>query len=153
MNLTFALNGRTTSVDVEAGETLLHTLRDRLSLTGAKEGCVEGECGACTMLLDGQPVDSCLLPSMSVARRSVTTVEGLGSVDTLHPVQAAMVDSGGVQCGFCTPGFIMVLVALLRENPDPTELEIREAVSGNICRCTGYAQIVDAVIETARGAM
>jgi carbon-monoxide dehydrogenase small subunit len=150
VSLAFTLNGRETSVGADPGETLLQVLRTRLGIQSVKEGCVEGECGACTVLLDGEPVDSCLFAAMSVNGRTVTTVEGLAAPDDLHPIQRAMIANGGVQCGFCTPGFIVVLAALLRINPDPSEDDVRAALSGNICRCTGYAQIVDAALATAR---
>lgn len=149
MRLIFNLNGRTQDVDVPADATLLEVLRDRLGLAGTKEGCVEGECGACTVLIDGRPLDSCIYAAHAASGRTVTTVEGLGGAgDLVTPLQDAMVRTGAIQCGFCTPGFVMTLTALLDENPAPTEPEIRTALAGNICRCTGYSQIIDAVLQT-----
>jgi carbon-monoxide dehydrogenase small subunit len=141
------VNGRTVTVEVAADETLLHVLRDELLLTGAKEGCDEGECGACTVLVDGKPVDSCIYPAPAAAGRTVTTIEGLvGFDESLTPIQQAFVDGFAVQCGFCTPGFVMTLTALIEENPKPTDGDIRDALSGNLCRCTGYSTIIDAVL-------
>lgn len=149
--LTLTVNDRLQHLEVEAHETLLSVIRDRLQLLGTKEGCVEGECGACTVLIDGRPVDSCILAALAVDGAVVTTIEGVGPRDgSLSPLQEAMVRAGGVQCGFCTPGFVMTLTALLAENPAPTEDEIRMATAGNICRCTGYSQIVDAVLDAVR---
>jgi carbon-monoxide dehydrogenase small subunit len=126
-------------------------LRDELGLLGSKEGCDEGECGACTVLVDGESVDSCIVAALSVQDRAVETVEGLSGPDgELSPLQRAFVDAGAVQCGFCTPGFLMTLTAFLRENPDPSDDEIRTAIAGNICRCTGYTQILEAVRKVAR---
>lgn len=147
MKLIFGVNGREREVDADPTATLLDVLRDQLGMTGTKEGCVEGECGACTVLIDGRPVDSCLYAAHAVSGREVTTVEGIGDSEGPSPLQEAMVRCGAVQCGFCTPGFVMTLTALLDENPQPTEQEIRLSLAGNICRCTGYAQIVDSVIE------
>jgi aerobic carbon-monoxide dehydrogenase small subunit len=127
----------------------LSVIRDRLGLTGTKEGCVEGECGACTVLVDGRPVDSCIYAAHAASGRTVTTIEGIGGAgDLVTPLQDALVRTGGVQCGFCTPGFVMTLTALLHENPAPTESETRMALAGNLCRCTGYSQIIDAVMQT-----
>lgn len=154
MRLSFSVNGRPAEADVTPGKTLLHVLREQLHLTGTKEGCVEGECGACTVLVDGRPVDSCLYAAHAVEGREVTTIEGIGGPSgELSRLQEALVENGGVQCGFCTPGFVVTLTALLSENPKPTEPEIRTALAGNICRCTGYTQIVDAILETTRGAV
>jgi carbon-monoxide dehydrogenase small subunit len=140
------VNGETHVLDVPGHATLLEVLRDELGLTGTKEGCSEGECGACTVLMDGQAVDSCLVMALAAAGAEIETVEGLAAPDgTLSPLQRAFVEAGGVQCGFCTPGFLMTLTAMLRETPDPSDGEIRAAISGNICRCTGYTQIVQAV--------
>ncbi len=145
------VNGASYVLDVPGHATLLEVLRDDLGLTGTKEGCSEGECGACTVLVDGQAVDSCLVMALAAGGAEIDTVEGLAAPDgTLSPLQRAFVEAGGVQCGFCTPGFLMTLTAMLRENPDPTEEEIRSAVAGNICRCTGYTQIVQAVRLAAR---
>jgi aerobic-type carbon monoxide dehydrogenase small subunit (CoxS/CutS family) len=137
-------------IDVEGRTRLLDALRDKCLLTGAKEGCSTGDCGACTVLLDGQPVTSCLVLAASAAGREITTIEGVAEGDALHPVQQAFMDAGGLQCGICTPGMIMTSIALLEENPSPTRDEIRSGLQGNICRCTGYDKIVDAVEVAAR---
>jgi carbon-monoxide dehydrogenase small subunit len=151
LELRFTVNGEAYELEVPAHATLLGVLRDELGLTGTKEGCNEGECGACTVLMDGQAVDSCLVMALAAAGSEIRTVEGLAAADgTLSALQRAFVEAGGVQCGFCTPGFLMTLTALLEENPDPTEDEVRLAVAGNICRCTGYTQIVEAVRSAAR---
>lgn len=144
-----AVNGETVEHDVEPRETLLDTLRDRLGLTGTHAGCEHGSCGACTVLLDGDVVRSCLLLTVQCPDRSVTTIEALGSPDALHPVQAALQRRHGLQCGFCTPGIVLTAVELLARDPAPTEGTIRRALAGNLCRCTGYAGIVDAVLEVA----
>ncbi|MDP6267976.1 MAG: (2Fe-2S)-binding protein [Arenicellales bacterium] len=146
-SLRLKVNGRQEEVSVDDSETLLDMLRMRLHLTGTKEGCREGECGACTVLIDGMPVDSCIYPAMASAGREVDTIEGLCSSEGPSILQQAIVDCSGLQCGFCTPGVVMTLTALLRENPDPSPEQIRESLSGNICRCTGYAQIEDAVVK------
>ncbi len=130
--------------------TLLRTLREELGLTGAKRGCDRGECGACTVLLDGKPVYSCQVLTLQVGHRSVSTVESLGSTESLHPLQTAFLDMDGGQCGYCTPGFLMSAKALLDGNPAPSELQIRAALSGNICRCNAYGRIVASVREAAR---
>lgn len=150
MQLTLNVNGRTRSLEATPAATLLDVLRDELGLIGTKEGCVEGECGACTVLVDGRPVDSCIFAAHSVGAREVTTIEGVGAVEAT-PLQQAMIKAGAVQCGFCTPGFVMTLTALLAENPSPDEKTIRRSLAGNICRCTGYSQIVDAVLEVSGG--
>jgi aerobic-type carbon monoxide dehydrogenase small subunit (CoxS/CutS family) len=148
MLLTLTVNDRLQRLEVEPDETLLSVIRERLQLLGTKEGCVEGECGACTVLIDGRPVDSCIMAALAVDGAAVTTIEGVGTRDGgLSQLQEAMVRAGGVQCGFCTPGFVMTLTALTAETPHPTEDEIRMATAGNICRCTGYRQIVDAVLD------
>lgn len=141
----FSVNGVAHRLEVGPGETLLRTLRERLRLTGTKDGCVEGECGACTVLVDDKPVDSCILLTAALEGRQVRTVEGLSRDGALGPLQQAFIDHGSVQCGFCTPGFLMTLTALLEENPSPSSFEVREALDGNICRCTGYRQIIEAV--------
>jgi len=144
--VTLGINGVAHGLEVGPGETLLHTLRERLLLTGTKEGCVEGECGACTVLVDGKPVDSCILITAALDGRQVRTVEGLSGSDTLGDLQQSFIEHGSAQCGFCTPGFLMTLTALLEENSTPSSSEVREALVGNICRCTGYRQIVEAVV-------
>ena len=141
----FILNGNQVRVEVPAHWTLLRLLREKLGLTGTKEGCGNGECGACTVLLDGTPVHSCLLLVPKVKGRRVQTVEGLGSREWLHPLQQSFIDHGAVQCGFCTPGILMSSKALLDQNPHPTREEIKEAISGHLCRCTGYHQIIEAI--------
>lgn len=147
----FTLNGREVSVEVESHKMLLQVLRDNLHLTGSKDGCGQGECGACTVLVDGISVDSCLYPAFEMEGKSVTTIEGLvGEGNKLHPIQEAFVENGGVQCGFCTPGMIMSAKALLDENPDPTDEEIRKGISGNLCRCTGYIQILNSIRKAAK---
>ena len=145
--VTFTVNGRIVTLDADGADTLLTVLRDRLDLTGTKEGCAEGECGACTVLVDGVPVDSCILNVHTIAGCEVLTVEGLANPDgCLSPIQQAFIDNFSVQCGFCTPGFLMTLTALIAETPIPDEVTIRSALSGNLCRCTGYSTIVDAVM-------
>ena len=147
------VNGRNVDLDVSPRETLLTSLRKRLQLIGTKEACVEGECGACTVLLDGKPVDSCIYSTAASAGSLVTTVEGLRGPDgELSPLQQAFIDHFAVQCGFCTPGLLMTLSALLARNPDPDRAEIHQAVSGNLCRCTGYVQILEAVETVVREA-
>jgi carbon-monoxide dehydrogenase small subunit len=151
MELRLTVNGAARTLDVRPHATLLQVLRDELGLLGSKEGCDEGECGACTVLVGGESVDSCIVAALSVHGREVETVEGLAGPDgELSPLQHAFVDAGAVQCGFCTPGFLMTLTAFLRENPDPSDDEIRTAIAGNICRCTGYTQILEAVRAAAQ---
>jgi aerobic-type carbon monoxide dehydrogenase small subunit (CoxS/CutS family) len=145
MKLAFKLNGKNTALDVSGGERLIDLLRERLGLFGTKEGCGKGECGACTVLLNGAPVCSCLLLSSQIVGREITTIEGLARGDKLHPVQAAFADAGAVQCGFCTPGIVLSAVALLNDNPEPSREEIKKALAGNLCRCTGYKKIFEAV--------
>ncbi|NWF91302.1 MAG: (2Fe-2S)-binding protein [Syntrophaceae bacterium] len=145
-SISFVLNGEPVRAEIEPHLTLLHLLRDELELTGTKEGCGMGECGACTVLLDGRPVNSCILPAMEVDGKNVTTIEGLiDAQGNLHPIQKAFIEHGAIQCGFCTPGMVLSAKALLDENPKPTEEEIRNAIAGNLCRCTGYLQIVQAI--------
>ena len=147
--LRLKVNGIQAEVAVEPHRTLLDVLRDELALTGAKEGCGTGDCGACTVLLDGEAVPSCLVLAVDAEGRDVLTIEGLGMDGVLHPLQQAFIDHWAIQCGFCTPGMVLSALALLNENPSPTEEEVRRAISGNLCRCTGYAQIVDAVMHVA----
>jgi aerobic carbon-monoxide dehydrogenase small subunit len=145
MRIELNINGVRRDADVWGGESLLFTLRERLGLPGSKNACEQGECGSCSVLLDGVLVCSCLVLSAQVDDHDVVTVEGLGREDALHPVQQAFVEAGAVQCGFCTPGLVVAAVDLLAHSPAPSEDEIREALSGNICRCTGYQRIVEAV--------
>ncbi len=149
--ISFLLNGELMEMEVEDHWTLLHLLREELGLTGTKEGCGSGECGACTVLVDGMAVNSCLFLAADVDGKEVLTIEGLAAPDgTLHPLQRAFIENGAIQCGFCTPGMILSAKALLDENPYPTEEEIRHALAGNLCRCTGYLQIFRAVADAAR---
>ncbi len=148
--LRFRVNGDPVEVGVRDRETLLEVLRGRLGLTGTKQGCDVGDCGSCTVLLDGEPVLSCLILAGDVEGREVLTIEGLARGDELHPLQQAFLDAGAVQCGYCTPGMILTAKALLDRNPRPSRGEIRAALSGNLCRCTGYRKIVDAVDLAAR---
>jgi carbon-monoxide dehydrogenase small subunit len=146
----FTLNGKSIEVSVPPHWPLLRVLREALGLTGTKEGCGIGECGACTVLLDGEPVHACLVLAPKVDGRTVETIEGLGTRDALHPLQQAFIDQGAVQCGFCTPGILMSAKAFLEKNPCPTEEEVREAVSGHLCRCSGYHQIIEAVLAASK---
>jgi carbon-monoxide dehydrogenase small subunit len=148
--LTLTVNDVAYTIGIESHLTLVEVLRDKLGLTGTKKSCSEGECGACTVLMDGKSVASCLVLALDAQGRSITTIEGLAEGEKLHPIQEAFVQHGGIQCGFCTPGMIMSAKALLDENPDPTPLEARTAISGNLCRCTGYQQIVDSVMAAAK---
>ncbi|MCP4958377.1 MAG: (2Fe-2S)-binding protein [Actinomycetia bacterium] len=145
MKINLNVNGVTFPVDIEPDRSLSGVLRNEIGLTGTKEGCDDCECGACMVLLDGHPVNSCSYLAVQTDGRQVTTVEGLADADGLAPLQQAMLDAGGVQCGFCTPGMLMSATALLSENPEPTVEEIRIGLSGNLCRCTGYAKIIEAV--------
>ena len=147
--LTLTVNGVPYPLELEPGTTLLNAVRDGVGLTGAKEGCDDSECGACMMLLDGRPVNSCSYLAAQADGREVTTVEGLADGASLSPLQRAFLERGGVQCGFCTPGMLISATALLVENPRPTEDEVRIALSGNLCRCTGYDGIVKAVLEVS----
>lgn len=139
------INKETHEIDINVNRTLLEVLREDLSLTGTKESCGQGACGSCTILLDGLPVRSCLLLAVEAEGREITTIEGLSHGEKLHPVQDAFIEHHAIQCGFCSPGMILTASALLENNPNPTEDDIRYALSGNICRCTGYAKIIDAV--------
>ncbi len=147
--ITLTVNGEYEQVDVSANLTLLQLLREKLSLTGTKNGCSAGECGACTVLLNGEPVNSCMVLAVECEGASVITIEGLAKDGVLDPVQEAIINQGGVQCGFCTPGILISARGLLNRNSDPSEDEIREALVGNLCRCTGYLRIIEAVQEAA----
>ena len=145
----FVVNGRTYQVAVEPQTLLIHVLRDELGLTGTKYSCGIGNCGACTVLLDGIPVLSCLTLASAAKGKAITTIEGLAEGTALHPIQKAFIDNGAIQCGFCTSGMIMTSKALLDKNPDPSRDEVKQALSGNLCRCTGYVKIIDAVMAGA----
>jgi carbon-monoxide dehydrogenase small subunit len=151
MRIELTVNGEPREADVWAGESLLFALRERLGLPGSKNACEQGECGSCSVLLDGVLVCACLVLAAQANGHEVRTVEALAEDGELHPVQQAFVEAGAVQCGFCTPGLVVATAALLEANPDPTDDEIREALSGNLCRCTGYAKIFDAVRLAAAG--
>jgi carbon-monoxide dehydrogenase small subunit len=145
MKLTFTLNGEPIEILVSADKTLLRILREDIRIMGTKEGCEEGECGACTVILDGKAVNACLVPAIQLEEKEVLTIEGLSDGKRLHKIQQAFVDAGAIQCGYCTPGMVMSAFALLSEKPKPNEDDIREAISGNLCRCTGYQKIIDAI--------
>jgi carbon-monoxide dehydrogenase small subunit len=145
----FILNGQSHELSVPPWKTLLQVIREDLKLTGTKEGCGHGECGSCTVLMEGKTVNSCLVPAVEVDNKEITTIEGLGTGETLHPIQEAFVSHSGMQCGFCTPGMIMSTKALLDNNPDPSEDEIREGIAGNFCRCTGYTKIIESISAAA----
>ena len=148
--ITLEVNGRRRELEVDHRWTLLETLREELALTGAKRGCDRGECGACTVLLDGKPVYSCQMLALQVGRRAVSTVESLGGEEGLHTLQTAFLTKDGGQCGYCTPGFLMSAKALLDKNPAPSEAQIRDSLSGNICRCNAYGRIIASVREAGR---
>ena len=150
MEIEITVNGRKRQFDVEPNKLLLNLVRDELYLTGTKYGCGIGECGACTVLLDGEAVLACMVLAVDADGRCVETVEGVADGDKLDPIQEAYIEEGAIQCGFCTPGFIMTTKALLKENPDPSEAEIREYLKGNYCRCTGYVNIIKAVQSAAK---
>ena len=150
--ITLTINGETELVDVPSNLTLLQMLREKLALTGTKNGCAAGECGACTVMLDGEPVNSCMVLAVECDGASIVTVEGLADDGRLDPVQEALVEQGGVQCGFCTPGILISARALLNRSPHPGDAEIREALVGNLCRCTGYLRIIEAVKGVERKA-
>jgi len=150
-DMALTVNGETVHLAVSPDASLLDALREDLELTGAKQGCGEGECGACSVLLNGKVVNSCLVLAAECAGAEVLTIEGLGRLGKLHPLQEAFVQIGAVQCGFCTPGMVMAAYALLKENPSPSEADVRRALEGNLCRCTGYRKIIDAVLAAANG--
>ncbi len=152
MKISFVLNGKETEINTPSDRRVVDILRGDLNLTGAKEGCGAGECGTCTILVDGEAKLACLMLAAQVEGKKITTIEGLAVKGELHPLQKAFIEHGAVQCGFCTPGMILSAVDLLRRNPEPTREEIREGISGNLCRCTGYQKIVDA-IEAAAATM
>ncbi len=145
----FTLNSEPYELLVDPSKLLIDVIRDDLELTGTKRGCGTGDCGACTILLDGQPVNSCLMLAMDANGRNITTIEGLAQGGKLHPLQEAFIEKGAVQCGYCTPGMLLTAKAFLDENPKPTEMQIREAISGNLCRCTGYVKIIEAIMAAA----
>jgi len=145
----FTVNGKPYEIILESHMTLLEVLRNKTGHTGAKHGCGTGSCGACTVLIDGKPVLSCLTLAATVRNKNIETIEGLAEGNTLHPIQQAFVDYGATQCGFCTPGMILSTKALLENNPHPTKEDVKEALSGNLCRCTGYVKVIDAVLATA----
>lgn len=148
--ISFTLNGRLQEIDVQPHELLLDVVRERLGLTGAKRSCDVQVCGACTLLVDGRPVSACTTLAFEVRDRSVLTIEGLAENGRLHPLQQAFIEHGGFQCGFCTPGMILAAKALLDENPDPSEAELKHFMHGNICRCTGYKKIIESIMAAAK---
>ncbi len=143
--LSFTLNGKKQSIFISEDALLIDVIRDEIGLKGTKKSCQIGECGACTVLIDGHPVRSCILPALTVENKEVTTIEGLYREDKIHPIQQAFIDYGAIQCGYCTPGMILTVKALLDTNSNPTDQEIKNALSGNLCRCTGYNKILAAV--------
>jgi len=145
----FMVNGRSYEIPIEPHMTLVEVLRDKLDITGTKLSCGAGECGACTVLIDGKPALSCLTLAMTAREKNILTIEGLAEGGNLHPIQKAFIEHGAIQCGFCTPGMILATKALLDENPNPNREEVKEALAGNLCRCTGYVKIVDAVLAVA----
>jgi aerobic-type carbon monoxide dehydrogenase small subunit (CoxS/CutS family) len=148
--ISFTLNGRLQEIDVQPHELLLDVVRERLGLTGAKRSCDVQVCGACTLLVDGRPVSACTTLAFEVRDRSVLTIEGLAENGKLHPLQQAFIEHGGFQCGFCTPGMILAAKALLDENPDPSEAELKHFMHGNICRCTGYKKIIESIMAASK---
>lgn len=146
----FSVNGQSHTLDVFPMARLLDVLREQLQLTGTKEGCGEGECGACTVIIDGQIVNSCLVPMAQIQGTQITTIEGVARGDDLHAVQQAFIEHGGAQCGICTPGMVLAAVDLLNRNPEPTEDDIRNGLAGNLCRCTGYMKIFESVVQAYR---
>ena len=153
IDVAFTVNGETVHLAVSPDASLLDALREDLELTGTKQGCGEGECGACSVLLNEKVVNSCLVLAVECAGAEVLTIEGLGRLGKLHPLQEAFVQNGAVQCGFCTPGMVIAAYALLKENSSPSEADVRRALEGNLCRCTGYRKIIDAVLAAADGGL
>ena len=149
-SISLIVNSTEEQIQVPSNMTLLHALRDKIGFTGTKNGCEAGECGACTVLVDGEPMNSCLVLAVELNGREITTVEGLAENGKLTPLQQAFSDLNAVQCGYCTPGMLMSATALLRRNPHPSETDIQEALVGNLCRCTGYQRIIDAVLKASR---
>ncbi len=147
--ITFTVNGESELVDVPSHMTLLQMLREKLRLTGVKNGCAAGECGACTVIINGEPVNSCMVLAVECDGKEIVTIEGLARDERLDPVQEAIIEQGGVQCGFCTPGILISARALLDRTPTPSDYEVRDALVGNLCRCTGYLRIIDAVKKAA----
>ncbi|KLU61288.1 nicotinate dehydrogenase small FeS subunit [Peptococcaceae bacterium CEB3] len=148
--ISLQINGEMYQVQVPVQKTLLAVLREDLALTGTKNGCDSGECGACTVLMDGRPVNSCLILAVDAVGKQITTIEGIGGIAELDPIQEALVAHGAIQCGYCTPGLVMTAKALLDSNPHPTETEVREGIAGNLCRCTGYVKVVEAIMDVSR---
>lgn len=144
------VNMHSYSVVIEPDELLVDVLRDKLGLTGTKKGCGTGDCGACTVLMNGKPVNSCLVLAVSAEGKPIITIEGLSDTDSLHPLQQSFINCGAIQCGYCSPGFLITAKALLDENPNPTEAEVRAAIAGNLCRCTGYSGIIRAIMTAAK---
>ena len=149
-DITLKVNGDAYNLTVDTRMTLLEAIREKIGLTGTKDGCGVGECGTCTVLMDGKPIYSCLMLAVEADGKEILTIEGLATPEGLHPIQKAFIEHGAVQCGFCTPGMILSAKALLDENPNPTKEEIKEAISGNLCRCTGYQKIIEAIEEAGR---
>ena len=148
--ISFTINGQVQTLTIQPWRTLLEVIREDLQLTGTKEGCGQGECGSCTVIMDGKTVNSCLVPAVEAHGREIITIEGMPNNDTLHPIQEAFVEHSGMQCGFCTPGMIMSAKGLLDRNPEPSEEEIREGIAGNFCRCTGYTKIIESIDAAAK---
>ena len=150
VEITFSVNDQSKTLKVYPMERLLDVLREQLQLTGTKEGCGEGECGACSVMIDGQIVNSCLVPVAQIEGAEIKTIEGVATGDQLHAVQQAFIECGGAQCGICTPGMVMAAVSLLEKNPQPSEADIRTGLAGNLCRCTGYMKIFESVVRACR---